>query len=45
MDASREQMVAADLPTLKSKVDALTDINRNREAIELLHRALQIAPQ
>ena len=44
MSAPKEQIVAADLPTLKSKVDALTEINRNREAIELLHRALQMTP-
>lgn len=45
MNAPKEQIVAADIPTLKSKVDALTEINRNREAIELLHRALQITPE
>src|SRR6478672_10428916 len=44
MSAPKEQIVADDIPTLKSKVDALTEINRNREAIELLHRALQMTP-
>src|SRR5215470_4592746 len=41
----KEQIAASDIHSLKLKVDALTEINRNREAIELLHRALQFTPE